>query len=118
VEPAPAAPAAAASSPNGKLLLGTYRSIWAAPEVEASPALQFLEASQRAELSPDDARRLGVSAGDRVAITSNGSRVEATVAVRGAVPAGFVFLEEAIAQDGANVLTAGDGPVLVEVSPS
>jgi NADH-quinone oxidoreductase subunit G len=119
-EPGPGAPthAASAPSPNGKLVLGTYRSIWAAPEVEASPALQFLVASQRAELSPQDAQRLGVSAGDRVAIASNGTRVEGTVAVRGAVPAGFVFLEEAIAQDGANALTSDGGPVLVEVTPS
>ena len=112
--PAPSAP----PSPNGKLLLGTYRSIWAAPEVEASPALKFLEPHQRAELSPDDAQRLGLRQGDRVSVARNGTRVEATVALRSAVPAGFVFLEEAIGQDGANALTTGDGPALVEVTPS
>src|SRR5690606_32054323 len=42
-------------SPNGVLRLGTYRPIWAAPEVEASPALKFLTARQQAELSPLDA---------------------------------------------------------------
>jgi NADH-quinone oxidoreductase subunit G len=110
------APSGPPPSPNGKLVLGTYRSIWAAPEVEASPALKFLEAHQRAELSPEDASRLGLRQGERVAIARNGARVEATVALRGSVPAGFVFLEEAIAHDGANALTAGDGPALVEVS--
>ena len=43
-------------------------------------------------------------------------RRERCVALRGSVPPGFVFLEEAIAQDSANALTAGDGPVLVEVT--
>jgi NADH-quinone oxidoreductase subunit G len=109
---------ASAPSPNGKLVLGTYRSIWAAPEVEVSPALKFLAATQRAELSPADAERLGLRNGQRVAVAHNGSRVEATVALRSAVPEGFVFMEEAIAQDGANALTSGDGSVLVEVTPS
>ena len=36
------------------------RPIWAAPEVEISPSLQFLRAEQQLELSPDDAARLGV----------------------------------------------------------
>ena len=41
--------------------LGTYRPIWAAPEVEISPALQFLDRrTSRLELSPEDARRLGI----------------------------------------------------------
>src|SRR6185437_7037045 len=42
--PLPAAPAAPGSSVptgNGALRLGTYRPIWAAPEVEISPALKF-----------------------------------------------------------------------------
>ena len=40
-----------AASPNGALRLGTFRSIWAAPEVEASPALEFLTPRQRASSS-------------------------------------------------------------------
>ncbi|HEX2087378.1 MAG TPA: NADH-quinone oxidoreductase subunit NuoG, partial [Solirubrobacteraceae bacterium] len=66
--PAGDAPAARpqAAATNGHLRLGTFRSIWAAPEVEHAPALKFLAARQRAELSPQDAQRLGVRDGERV----------------------------------------------------
>jgi NADH-quinone oxidoreductase subunit G len=100
-------------TPNGSLRLGTFRSIWASPEVEHSPALKFLRAHQRAELSPADAARLGLAHGDRVTVGSNGSRVRATVVLRSAVPEGTVFLEEGIPQDSASELDAG----LVEVAP-
>jgi NADH-quinone oxidoreductase subunit G len=102
-----------APTPNGTLRLGTFRSIWAAPEVELSPALKFLQPQQRAEISPADAQRLGLSHGDRVTVGSNGSRVRATVVLRSAVPEGSVFLEAGIAQDSASELDDG----LVEVSP-
>jgi len=101
----------AAALANGSLRLGTFRSIWASPEVEVSPALAFLNPSQRAELSPVDAERLGLRQGDRVTVGSNGSSVQATVALRDAMPAGSVFLESAIPADAANAL---EGP-LVEV---
>jgi NADH-quinone oxidoreductase subunit G len=109
LEPPPPAPA-----PNGALRLGTFRSIWAAPEVEASPAMKFLAARQALEVSPEDARRLGVEPGDEVEVVFNGSSVRATAAVRAAVPAGTVFLQDATAQDAANALTNGE-PRLVEV---
>ncbi len=41
---------------NGALRLGTYRSIWAAPEVEISPALKYTVARQQLEFAPEDAR--------------------------------------------------------------
>ena len=44
---------------DGKLRLGTYRPLWAAKEVDLSPALQFIRARQVAELSPADAAALG-----------------------------------------------------------
>ncbi len=100
-------------TPNGALRLGTFRSIWAAPEVELSPSLKFLRQHQRAELSPADAQRLGVAHGDHVTVGSNGSRVKATAVLRSAVPAGTVFLEEGIPQDSASELDGG----LVEVVP-
>ncbi|CAA9481668.1 MAG: NADH-ubiquinone oxidoreductase chain G [uncultured Solirubrobacteraceae bacterium] len=103
-----------APTPNGSLRLGRFRSIWAAAEVELSPALKFLRAHQRAELSPADARRLGLAHGDRVTVGSNGSRVSATVALRSGVPEGTVFLEQGIAQDSASELDDD----LVEVSPA
>jgi NADH-quinone oxidoreductase subunit G len=102
-----------APTANGALRLGTFRSIWAAPEVELSPALKFLRQHQRAELSPVDARRLGVGDGDRVTVGSNGHRVHAIASLRAAVPEGTVFLETGIADDSATALDAG----LVEVTP-
>jgi len=96
-----------APSPNGFLRVGTFRSIWAAAEVELSPALKFLRQRQRAELNPADAQRLGVGHGDAVAIGSNGTqRINATVALRTGVPAGSVFLESGILENSASELDA------------
>ncbi len=65
---APEVPAPATEVEDGRLRLGTYRSIWAGPEVAASPALQFLRARTRVELSPHDAQRLGLFDGDKVTV--------------------------------------------------
>ena len=97
---------ASAPAPNGALRLGRYRSIWAAPEVEASPALSFLAPRQMAELNPDDARRIGVAEGDLIAVSGDGASVHATAALRASIPAGSVFLQEALAADSANELTS------------
>jgi NADH-quinone oxidoreductase subunit G len=107
LEPAPASPGGA----DGRFLLGTFRSVWAAPEVEVSPALKFLHPRQRVEISPADAQRLNVLEGDRVVVGSNGTIVRATVALRDAMPPGSVFLQDAIPEDSASAL---EGP-LVEV---
>jgi NADH-quinone oxidoreductase subunit G len=87
------------------LRLGTYRPIWASPEVEISPALKFTVARQQVELSPEDARRLGISSGETVAVAQNGARLRATAHVRTGVPAGTAFLAEGVASDSANALT-------------
>ncbi len=81
-----------AVSPNGVLRLGTYRSIWDAPEVEASPALAFVTHESHVELSPADAQRLNVFHGERVVVAADGASAEATVALREAIPAGSAFL--------------------------
>jgi NADH-quinone oxidoreductase subunit G len=125
VASAPAAPAGpfdggeplAAPRPNGALRLGTYRSIWAAPEVEASPALKFLAARQQAEISPLDAERLGVDNGAKVSVSAGDASVLAKVFVRGNVPAGTVFLAEGTAEQSATELL-GEAPRLVEVRPA
>ncbi|HWK28647.1 MAG TPA: NADH-quinone oxidoreductase subunit NuoG [Solirubrobacter sp.] len=106
-----AVPQAAPAAGDGKLRLGTYRPLWAAKDVDLSPALHFVRARQIAELSPVDAAALGISEGDRVEV-GNGTRVRASVKLREAVPAGSVFLAEGTREDNANVLTPG----LVEVS--
>ena len=97
-------PQAAPAAADGKLRLGTYRPLWAAKEVDLSPALQFIRARQVAELSPADAAALGINEGDRVEV-GNGSRVRAQVKLRDAIPAGSVFLAEGTREDNANVLT-------------
>jgi NADH-quinone oxidoreductase subunit G len=107
LEPPPASPGSA----DGRFLLGTFRSVWASPEVEVSPALKFLHPRQRLEISPADAQRIGVLDGDRVVVGANGSSVRGTVALRDAMPPGSVFLQDAIPEDSASAL---EGP-LVEV---
>ncbi len=103
---APPAPAAAPSAPsNGALRLGTYRPIWAAPEVEISPALHHTIARQQIELSPEDAQRLGIDHGESVDVAQNGTRLRARAAVRSGVPAGSAFLADGIASESANTLT-------------
>lgn len=99
-------PAALPAKGDGELRLGTYRPLWAAKEVDLSPALQFIRAKQVVELSPADAAARGVGEGDRVEV-GNGTRVPATARIRAAIPAGSVFLAEGIAADNANVLTHG-----------
>jgi NADH-quinone oxidoreductase subunit G len=94
---------------DGLLRLGTFRSVWAAPEVERSPTLQFLARRQCVELSPADARRLGVRGGEEVLVADDRGQLRARVAVRDAIPAGSVFLEQGIAQDSANALA---GPLV------
>ena len=86
------APAGAALA-NGRLRLGTFRSIWNAPEVRVSPALRFLHPQPRVEISPADAQRLELFQGDRVVVGSDGDTVDATVALRDTMPEGSVFLE-------------------------
>jgi len=106
----PAAARSDASAVNGApanngLRLGTYRSIWASPEVEISPALKFTIAHQQVELSPQDARRLGIEHGETVEVAQNGYRLRGTAAVRSGVPEGTAFLADGIASDSANGLT-------------
>jgi len=97
--------AAAAPEDNGALRLGTYRSIWAAPEVEISPALKFTVAHQQVELSPEDAQRLGIGDGDAIEVAQNGTRLRGTAHVRSGVLAGTAFLADGIADGSANAFT-------------
>jgi NADH-quinone oxidoreductase subunit G len=91
--------------PDGALRLGRYRPIWAAPEIELSPALHYTIARQLLELSPEDARRLGLASGESVVVSENGNRLKATAHIRTGVPAGTAFLADGLASDSANALT-------------
>jgi NADH-quinone oxidoreductase subunit G len=107
----------AAPSPNGALRLGSFRSIWAAPEVEAAPALKFLARQATLEINPADAERNGIEHGDRVTITTDDRTVEARVALRGNAPVGTVFLDAGLPEGGASELTEG-APQTVTVEPA
>ncbi len=98
---------AAAPSPNGVLRLGSFRSIWASPEVENAPALKFLARHATLEVAPVDAERLGIENGDRVTVATDGRTVEARAALRGNAPAGTVFLDAGLPEGGAGELTNG-----------
>jgi NADH-quinone oxidoreductase subunit G len=104
-------PAARPPAEDGRLRLGTYRSLWASKEVDASPALHFLRARQLVELAPQDAAALGIGDGDHVEVGANGTRVQAAVKLRAAIPGGSVFLSEGTHEQPANALT----DALVEV---
>jgi NADH-quinone oxidoreductase subunit G len=97
---------------NGHLALGTYRPLFASPEVEISPALQYLVTAQHVELSPQDAALRGILDGEMVVVAQNGTRLQATAVIRSAVAPGSAFLADGIGADSANVLTEP----LIEVS--
>ena len=106
--PAVQGPAPTSTTPQaatGALRIGTYRSIWASPEVEISPALQFAIARQQVELSPADAQRLGITPGDAVVVAQNGTRLHAQAHVRAGIQEGTAFLADCLASDSANSLT-------------
>ncbi|MCX6394092.1 MAG: NADH-quinone oxidoreductase subunit NuoG [Solirubrobacterales bacterium] len=101
-----------AASPNGALRLGTYRSIWASPEVELSPALKFLSRRPTVELSPIDAERIGVTQGQNVDVGTGADVLRATAHLRSDVPAGSIFVESGLAAPG-NLPSEGQ---LIEVN--
>jgi NADH-quinone oxidoreductase subunit G len=88
----------------GKLLLAGYRSIWASPEVAASPALEFAVPRQRVELCPADAQALRVRHDEAVIVSDGEHEIRARVVLREATPSGRAFLERELDADGANVL--------------
>jgi NADH-quinone oxidoreductase subunit G len=93
IQPAGVQIVPSAAAANGRLRLGTYRSIWNATEVRVSPSLQFLHPKLRLEMAPSDAQRLELFQGDHVVVGSDGHTVDATVTVRSTMPEGSVFLE-------------------------
>jgi NADH-quinone oxidoreductase subunit G len=102
-------------APGEGLRLGAAPSLWAGRETDHAPVLRFLAPHQRAELSAEDARRLGIAPGDEIEVAQNGTSVRAVAALRDALPAGSVFLIEGTSQDNANELLTNDGPTMVEV---
>jgi NADH-quinone oxidoreductase subunit G len=92
------------AAPRG-LRYGTFRTVWAAKEVDLSPILQFARPEPVVELSPADAERIGVQHGEEVEVTSNGHTLRGPAVVRAAVPTGSVFMPERVADAPANLIT-------------
>jgi NADH-quinone oxidoreductase subunit G len=94
--------------------LGTVPTLWGSRVTEHAPTLRFLSPRQRAEISAVDAERLGIAAGDQVEVSSNGTTVRATAALRARMAPGSVFLIEGTTEENANALSNGV-PLTVEV---
>jgi NADH-quinone oxidoreductase subunit G len=101
--------------PASPLILGTYRDLWVGPITELNPPLRFLQPRQRVELSLTDAEQMGVSSGDTVRVSQNGSSLNAQVVIRERVQEGVCFLVEGVAEGNANALLNG-APVEVQIS--
>jgi NADH-quinone oxidoreductase subunit G len=109
------APAERSEDPApGALALSTYRDLWAGPITELNPPLRFLQPQQRVALSVADATRLGLQAGEEVAVSQNGTSVRAMVAIKERVPEGTCLLLEGVADGNANALLDGS-PVSVQI---
>jgi NADH-quinone oxidoreductase subunit G len=99
---------------DGGFRLGTIPTLWGSRVTEHSPTLRFLSPRQRAEIAAADAERLGIAPGDEVEVSSNGTTVRATAALRARMAPGSVFLIEGTAEQNANALSNGQ-PLTVEV---
>ena len=108
---------AEAASPNGVLRLGARPSLWSGYVTRHAPVLEFLKPSQTVELSPADAERLGIPAGGRVSLNSDGEQIAATATVRAAMPQGTAYLIEGTDDAPAGALLNG-APQTVEVTPT
>jgi NADH-quinone oxidoreductase subunit G len=108
-------PASPGPPAGGGLRLGTYRDLWADEVTERNAALRFLAPSQKVELAPSDAERLGVAQGDEADVRSNGTSVRARVAIRERMRPGAAFLIDGTAENNANVF---DGAETVEIHPA
>ncbi len=93
-------PLADPPAPPQGLRVVTAPTLWTGDEVERSRSLGFLTQAAHAELSPDDARRLGLEHGEEVELSAGGQRVRARAALRTGTPPGVVFLIAASLPDG------------------
>ena len=75
VEPPPKPTAVKRAAGKGLRLL-TYRPLFSGPAVDRVPELQFQRPGREIELSPKDAKKLGVDPGSTVRVSSNGTSVE------------------------------------------
>ncbi len=79
--PAAAGPPSARSSHGVGLRLTTYRPLFSGPAVERTPELHFQRPAGEIELARADARARGVTTGDMVKVSSNGTSVALRVRI-------------------------------------
>jgi predicted molibdopterin-dependent oxidoreductase YjgC len=77
-------------APDDGMRLLRYRPLFSGPAVERVPELQFQRPGAEAELSPEDAQRLGIRAGDEIAVRSNGTSVTLRAALSRGLSPGIV----------------------------
>ena len=85
-EPLPKEPPA----PEGALRLVRYRPLFSGPAVERVPELQFQRPGAEVELSPPDAQARGISSGDAVTVSHDGTLLALRARVNRGVRAGVV----------------------------
>jgi NADH-quinone oxidoreductase subunit G len=81
------------------LRLVRYRPLFSGPAVERVPELQFQRPRPEIELSSEDARRRGISAGAEVTVTTNEASVRLRAKVSRKLPAGLARVAEEFAGD-------------------
>jgi NADH-quinone oxidoreductase subunit G len=79
--------------PKGTRLV-RYRPLFSGPAVERVANLQFQRPGPEVELSPGDAKRLGISTGDDVRVRSNGTSTRLRARVRKGLTAGVVLVPD------------------------
>ena len=103
--PAAARSSAAPQPPSTKLLHGTglrlltYRPLFSGPAVERTPELHFQRPSGEIELARADARARGISPGDAVKVSSNGTSVALRARIAADLAAGTVRIAQPDAGD-------------------
>jgi NADH-quinone oxidoreductase subunit G len=99
IEPPSKLPAAKRDRKSRGLRLLTYRPLFSGPAVERVPELQFQRPGPEIELSPNDAKKLGVDPGSTVRVSSNGTSVELRARVNKRLVSGVVRVPVLHAQD-------------------
>jgi anaerobic selenocysteine-containing dehydrogenase len=84
--------------PEGARLV-RYRPLFSGPAVERVPKFEFQRPNGDVDLSPDDARRLGVRTGDVVTVRTNGTSAQLRARVRRGLEAGVVLVPEGAADE-------------------
>jgi anaerobic selenocysteine-containing dehydrogenase len=93
------APVAEAASTGTGLRLLTYRPLFSGPAVERTPELHFQQPNGEVELARADARARGISAGDSVKVSSNGTSVALRAKIAADLAAGTVRIAQPDAGD-------------------